>query len=169
MAAKKPNVGLKFLDTGIFPGTVLFCYQYTYDALIERLKKVEAEYGSTGWSLGISHDQVFMSTCKKLAMKREIIHPKFGTRTLYYIWWTDEFKFEDYDYYALAHECYHICQYHLPDILDRDKEHEAEAYLHTHLMKQCLEAIRDIENKPEKKPEVKSKTNKKNGTNRTKR
>ena len=156
---KKPNAGLKFLDTGIFPGTVLFCYNYTYDKLIERLHKVEKQYGSTGWSVGIEYDKDLMEKTQKLAMKREVNHPDFGERTLFYIWWTDEFKFEDYDYYALAHECLHICQFYLPDLLERNREFEAEAYLHTHLMKQCLQAIREIENKPEKTKI------KKNGTN----
>jgi hypothetical protein len=35
---------------------------------------------------------------------------------------------------TLAHEVLHLCQEYLPIFLDRDEEHEAEAYFHTHIM-----------------------------------
>lgn len=36
---------------------------------------------------------------------------------------------------SLAHEVLHLCQAFLPTYLDRDEEHEAEAYLHSHIMR----------------------------------
>lgn len=48
-----------------------------------------------------------------------------------------------HDLVKLAHECVHICQFYLPDVLDRNKEHEAEAYLHSHLMTQVIEHLED--------------------------
>lgn len=61
---------------------------------------------------------------------------------MFYIYIGEEFKFTDYEYCKLAHEVLHICQFLLPDFLDRNREFESEAYLHTHLMEQCLKAIR---------------------------
>jgi len=61
---------------------------------------------------------------------------------LFYIILTEEFDFSDYAYCKLAHEVLHICQFILPDILNRDREYECEAYLHTHIMMQCLNQIR---------------------------
>jgi hypothetical protein len=39
-----------------------------------------------------------------------------------------------YNIVTLAHEVLHLCQEYLPIFLDRDEEHEAEAYFHTHIM-----------------------------------
>ena len=39
-----------------------------------------------------------------------------------------------YNIVTLAHEVLHLCQEYLPKFLDRDEEHEAEAYFHTHIM-----------------------------------
>lgn len=35
---------------------------------------------------------------------------------------------------TLAHEVLHLCQEFLPNFLNRDEEHEAEAYFHTYIM-----------------------------------
>ena len=35
---------------------------------------------------------------------------------------------------TIAHEVLHLCQEYLPKFLNRDEEHEAEAYFHTHVM-----------------------------------
>jgi hypothetical protein len=39
---------------------------------------------------------------------------------------------------TLAHELLHLCQEFLPMFLDRDVEHEAEAYFHTNLMTKII-------------------------------
>lgn len=39
---------------------------------------------------------------------------------------------------TLAHELLHLCQEFLPTFLDRDVEHEAEAYFHTNLMNKII-------------------------------
>ena len=48
-------------------------------------------------------------------------------------------------YIAAAHECLHLCQFALPLLgtFDRNMEIEGEAYLHTHLMRQVIDAMRD--------------------------
>ena len=47
------------------------------------------------------------------------------------------------DIIMLAHECLHLCQRILPIYLERDQEHEAEAYFHGYLMRECLKIILD--------------------------
>jgi len=47
------------------------------------------------------------------------------------------------DMITLAHECLHLCQRMLPIYLDRDQEHEAEAYFHSYLMRECVGIIED--------------------------
>lgn len=53
------------------------------------------------------------------------------------------FDFDDDDCFVkLAHEIVHICQFFLPDVLNRNTEIECEAYLHTHIMRQALKKLR---------------------------
>jgi hypothetical protein len=40
---------------------------------------------------------------------------------------------------TVAHEVLHLCQEFLPTYLDRDEEHEAEAYFHTYIMKRIID------------------------------
>jgi hypothetical protein len=131
--------GMYWFDTGIFPATVMFIFGFTYDETIAELKKKKADT----WAMAISEDRELMGNSNYLAMKRSLENTKTGKFVDHYIIKiTEPFKFEDYDYCRLAHEVLHICQYFLPDVLKRDKEHEAEAYLHTYLMQKCLVALR---------------------------
>ena len=133
----KSKKHINWLNTGIFPATIMFIVGYTYDDVLKHLKKTKAEE----WYFGISgHEKMF--NAKGFAIRSDIINKKGEEKTLFYIGLNDSFKFTDFDYIALAHECLHICQYFLPNALDRNREHEAEAYLHSHLMKQCLEILR---------------------------
>jgi len=40
---------------------------------------------------------------------------------------------------TVAHEVLHLCQEFLPKYLDRDEEHEAEAYFHSYVMKRIID------------------------------
>jgi len=40
---------------------------------------------------------------------------------------------------TVAHEVLHLCQEFLPRYLDRDEEHEAEAYFHSYIMKRIID------------------------------
>ena len=134
---KKSKYHIQYIDSGIFPATIMFIVGYSYKEVLCHLKKTKAEE----WHCGIQgHEKLFNG--KSFAIRTDIINAKGKEKTLFYIGFNDLFKFTDFDYIALAHECLHICQYFLPDALDRNKEHEAEAYLHSHLMKQCLEILR---------------------------
>jgi len=142
MKKAKPTKSIKilhWLDTGIFPATILFSYQFSYDEVIRLLKKKQA----SDWLAGISGDKIRLTNSNYIALHRELENTTtHETRKLFYIFIKEEFKYTDYEYCNLAHEVVHMCQYILPAILDRDKEHEAEAYLHTHIMSQLLEVLR---------------------------
>jgi len=130
---------LHWLDTGIFPASVLFSYQFEYDEIISLLKQKRATY----WKEGILDDKELIDGGTYFGLRRTHENLKTGVeKKLFYIIIKEEFKFTDYEYCKLAHEVLHICQFMLPAILNRDREYECEAYLHTHLMYQCLKAIR---------------------------
>lgn len=133
------NKELAWLDCGIFPVVVMFSCGFSYDEVVKLLKKKKAEH----WLIGLGEDKDLVDKSNYLAMRRDIEYKKTGEKkTMFYIFIGQLFKFTDYEMAKLAHEVLHICQYSLPDILDRNKEHEAEAYLHTHLMRQCLKILR---------------------------
>lgn len=130
---------IQYLNTGIFPATVMFVVGFTYDEVIKHTKKHK---GDT-WHIALSEDRVFWNNSNYAAMKRSIENTKTGEWVDHFIIKIKEpFTFSDYDYCKLAHEVLHICQYLLPKILNRDQENECEAYLHTHLMQQCLKELR---------------------------
>lgn len=144
MSKKKVVKGMYWFDTGIFPATVMFVFGFTYDEILAELKKKKADT----WAMAISEDRKLMETSNYLAMKRCLTNTKTNKSVDHFIIKiTEPFNYTDYDYCRLSHEVLHICQYLLPDILDRNKEHEAEAYLHTYLMRKCLTALRGDENK----------------------
>lgn len=134
MSSKK---GIATLNAGIFYPKVLFCYKYEYDEILKELKKQK----QFGWITAFEcHKYLFEENARCFAAYSRIPDNKMEQGVLYYfIILRDEFKFKDIDYCKLAHECLHICQFILPDFLERDREIEAEAYLHTHLMTQGLE------------------------------
>ena len=132
---------IQFLNTGIFSATILFSCGYSYDELAKFLKKRKAD----DWLAGISvpDDIELIKKSFGLAMKREVYNKKSGVeKTFFYLYLRDSFTFTDYEYCVLAHEIIHILQFMLPCLLDRNTEIEAEAYTHTHIMKQCLEHLR---------------------------
>src|ERR1700689_1401008 len=124
---------IHWLNTGIFPDDILFSIGFSYEELIKTLKKIKAN----GWAIGIERDKDLIERSTFIAMKREYINTKGKTITNFYIIIKNKFPFTDYSYSCLAHEVLHICQFMLPDFLNRDREYECEAYLNTHLMIQC--------------------------------
>lgn len=138
---KSPKV-LTWLNTGIFPVTIMFSCGFTYKEVVNLLKRKKAEY----WLKGFEGDKRrdLMESKTKFAYSVTVDNYKTGeTKNLFYIVLPEQFTFTDHEYCVLAHEILHICQFSLPDILDRNKETEAEAYTHTHIMEQCLRALRN--------------------------
>lgn len=130
---------IQWLNFGIFHGTVMFVYQWEYSDLTTHLKKT----GAKDWLLGIEGDNDLYDKATYLVMKREIYNKSTGqSKNLLYLVLKKRFTFTDYEFCELAHEIVHLCQFHLPDFLDRNREIEAEAYLHTHLMTQALRFLR---------------------------
>lgn len=132
---------LAILNTGIFPNPVLFSCGHTYEELLKILARKKQKY----WIQGLMQVDLgaVLSTVLAYAVAELVVDEKSNKRqTMYYILVRDPFKFTDIEYVTLAHEVLHICQFYLPELLDRGKESEAEAYLHSHLMEQCLKALR---------------------------
>lgn len=132
---------MHWLDFGIFPGFCMFTNGYTYDEIMAFLNKHKKR--SKDWISGLCNEKSLLDNGNYLAMRRDMENIKTGeSKTLFYIYTKEIFKFTDEEYCKLAHEITHICQFYLKDVLNRDKEIEAEAYLHTHLMRQCLKQLR---------------------------
>lgn len=138
MTKNKKFQSIEWISFGIFPGYLMFVHDFKHSDIIKELDKLKAE----DWKSGIEYEEDFVDNGCWKAMYREVINTKGISKKLFYLIIPEQFDFSDYDYARLAHEILHICQFYLPDVLDRNKEHEAEAYLHTHLMTKCLEVLR---------------------------
>lgn len=121
---------------GIFPGILLFSSGFSR----EELKKELSIYKEKDWTDAIPDK--FLEG-EGLACYAQQALTKRGDKTFYYmIGFPKPFKRNDEHYIALAHEVLHICQLFLPRILNRNKEHEAEAYLHSYLMSKILNELK---------------------------
>ncbi len=136
---KQSDKVITWINAGIFPATVMFSCGFGYEEIMKHLKKLKADQ----WIAGISNEKSLIDSGSKFGLKRVIENNKTGkTVTLFYIIYKPLFKYTDEDYITLAHEVLHICQFMLPDILDRNREYEAEAYLHSYLMEKCLQSLK---------------------------
>lgn len=135
----KSNRHIKWLNGGIFPCMIMFSVGYKYDEIIAFLKR--RKYND--WLAGLSDDKAAIDGGKYFSIKRTVKNEKKHEVTLFYIIITRQFDFSDWDMCMLAHEVLHTCQFMLPDILNRDREFECEAYTHTHIMEQCLKIMRE--------------------------
>lgn len=131
---------IRFLNFGIFPGTVCFCSGFTVQEIISKLKtkkyKELEEYAEC-----LNDEQILNAKFSYFAHSAEMVKND-DTIRIYFIILIPPFLFEDSSYVILAHEVLHICQFFLKNILDRKNEIEAEAYLHSHLMTQALKELR---------------------------
>lgn len=136
---------LSWLNFGSFPGSVLFANGYQYDELIATLKRKRQR----SWIVALENSEALAREAQNLTLFQEI-EEKGGTYQYFFLLIQRPFEFTDEEYCILAHECLHLCQFHLSKVLNRDREFEAEAYTHTHLMKQAIAAMRT---QPKNKPE----------------
>jgi len=143
---------LDTLNTGIFPAKVVFSMGFTKDELIAEMKKQKCyDYVV---ALEKANVEFASETTLGVVSHRTISGYEFkdgATRKEFFFLSLREFNFSDYHMTALAHECVHLCQFILPSFLERDREIEAEAYLHTHLMTQVLKILRESTPKHKKK------------------
>jgi len=105
-----------FLDFGMFPDYCLFSCGFSYKEIVAELKK--KEYNS--WINAVKKNKHFIEKGNWYAIKTII-----KTEIFYLIIVPKTFNFYDEHYVNLAHECLHICQFYLPNYLDRNKELEA--------------------------------------------
>lgn len=133
---KKISV-IDWVNTGIFSPVICFSCGYSIQELKNYLKKVKAH----GWLDAVNATTLDDGTWYGLKRTIEVIKTKEVKNYLFII--IPRFDFNDDDCYVkLAHEALHICQFYLPDVMDRNREFECEAYLHTHIMRQCLSKLR---------------------------
>lgn len=138
MAKKKTITLIDWIDMGIFTPKVMFSVGYDVNEIMAYLWKIKA----TGWADALSKDMT-LTKDYWYGLRRTVEVIKTGEKCTYFFIIIPRFDFDnDDDYVKLAHECLHICQFFLPDVLDRNREFECEAYLHTHLFRQCLKKIR---------------------------
>jgi len=136
-----------WIDHGCYPGETLFINGYDYDQTLKHLKKMRKKKGVNKkvmdcWIESVrAHENTFRSNNWFCGICD--VAPKDSDRFSKYtiISLTTGFKKCDFDYTRVAHEVLHLCQFYLPDLLDRDTEVEAEAYFHTHIMGQILNVI----------------------------
>lgn len=139
----KSKKGATFLNLGIFPGKILFCSGLRHAEIIKFLKRGKHEFWITSIEEDKSLDDVSIVGKTTSFLCREVSDDVTNIKENFcFIIIPDEFTFTDMEYINLAHECLHACQFLLPTFLDRNVEHEAEGYTHSHLMMQCLEFLR---------------------------
>jgi hypothetical protein len=126
---------IEWINTGIFPATIMLSVGFDYHRIINELNELNAHE----WvgPIDTEEDKALLEQGKNFALKRE-----HNGRTYFYIIFIDDFGFTDYEMCKLAHEVLHICQFMLPDFLDVLREYECYAYTHTHIMEQCLKKLR---------------------------
>lgn len=123
------------INFGIFEGNISFsCGMSMAD-----LKEAYIAQGCHNWAGGL-RGITLEGGCQGVAVER-----KYKGEYLYYLILAKPFTFTDEEIITLAHECLHLVQFRLKYTLDRDREYECEAYLHSYLMKQILKALREHE------------------------
>ena len=116
----------------------LLLYYLVVGSHTKKLKKKCKENKAKDWFKAIKEDEQLLETSKYLCMRRV-----YNKKNYFYIILKEKFDFSDESFCILAHEVLHAVQFILDGILDRDREFESEAYLHSHIMKQCLETLRN--------------------------
>ncbi|WP_001275008.1 hypothetical protein [Leptospira interrogans] len=136
-ALKKKKPLLANLDFGCFPGMIAFSCGASYEEIHKSFEK------NSPWQVGLESHKEAIEKCFGLGCKSVVANAKTGKVTLCFYIILKDFSFRRNDHIAiLAHEITHINQFYLKDILDRNREFEAEAHLHTHIMIQCLKELR---------------------------
>ncbi len=140
MKKAKRTCVLEWIPMGMFPGFLMLNYQFTHKELLKILEKKE---DAETWYVAVEDEEHRVNNIW-CAMHRELENSETTeTTNCFTLNIPETFDFNNhYHYCMLAHEVLHICQFYLPDVLDRNKEHEAEAYFHTYLMDSILKLIK---------------------------
>lgn len=134
---KKPLFGT--LNFGLWNGHCEFIVGASYEQILSRLKKSPDKE----WKGIIESNRQMFENSYALTVKESFEYKNPRRIDEYYLIKLNEFNFKkNYDIATLAHEITHLSQFFLSGILDRNREIEAEAYFHSHIMRQCLDLLR---------------------------
>ncbi len=139
---KKRKPFIKFLNHGCYHGATMFCFGYNHSEIINNLEAM-SEF-EDDWISPIRDDEkeIDDNSLNAMCLKRTIEDTENGEVKHFHYIIIKKFDFSPANYITLAHEIVHLCQFYLPDFLDRDREVEAEAYFHSHMMRQCLDLLK---------------------------
>lgn len=141
MSKKKPTKIIETIDFGCYPGRLMYTQGFSHKEVLKELKKAKA----LEWLEGFKDTKVhYDDDVAGVAIKRVVTDcPKKGDiKELYYIIMPNGCNTKNSNnLVTLAHECLHICQLFLPEILDRTQEWEAEAYFHSYIMDKILKIL----------------------------
>lgn len=126
---------MTFIDSGICHFHVLFSVGLTYDEIVKQLRLTEE---GKGWADAIKDSENIVNNPYGGALRRTE-----NGKTYFYLILPD-FDYSEAAYITLAHEALHIVQFALEEIT-ANREWEFEAYMHSYIMKKCLEAIETAE------------------------
>ena len=129
---------IQWLDTGIIWPKIMFSQGMTYQEIHKHFTRTKIR---DPWLIALEHNKDIIESPAWCAV-RTIVTQKNKKAVCFFICIKGYFDFTDYDYCRLAHEVQHIINYVMPDFCDIIREHEFCAYMHTHIMKQCLNKIR---------------------------
>ncbi len=123
------------MNFGTLPGSVLVCINNDWKDGLHRIKKYYSKKKRLGWVKALStieDDVKFWDERAAGTAHQETIED-----VSYYFLFMKEFDARKPEQHKiLAHECLHLCQFHLPNFFNVMTEHEFEAYTHSHLMQQ---------------------------------
>ena len=125
------------MNFGTLPGHVHVSISKDWGAALKSIiAKEKRKPKKSGWLDFYLDIQEYVSQSEGFGL---VVKRKINGVTYYSLFLTEFNKNKPYHHAVLAHECLHLCQFHLPDFMDRNQESEFEAYTHTHLMNQFYE------------------------------
>lgn len=138
MAIKKSACVIHTINFGSFPGKCMFSVGYTFDEIVKELTKQKLKPWLETFKTTKEH---FHSECAGFASQRTLTE-KGSAYYFNFLHLRDQFDYSEKSHTILAHEAIHLITFHLKGMLDIVKENEAFAYTHTHILKQCYDAMR---------------------------
>jgi hypothetical protein len=129
------------IPAGIFPTHILLIVNMNFKELKQKLLNNNDEH----WFNPIQFDKKNINNSNCALLRPYFNHN--GTNINYFYIVLNNINYNSTgtisqdDYIAISHEIVHICQFLLPIYLDRNKEHEAEAYLHSYIFNNILSLL----------------------------
>lgn len=131
----RPYNFLSSCRNGVFWGHTLMCLGFDLDQIKRRLRNSAGSW--LNWIVAESktvRDHID-SGCAGFVLSGHLRGRKYN------LLWIRSWSGSSHDHVVLAHEVVHLCQFVLPDFIDRGREIEAEAYHHTYFMEEFLKLV----------------------------